>query len=290
MTFAEAKKNYDSAHKNKTTTECIVPFNGKPHPPISIHNSKGEPNEEYYKWQFINAFVQSGLCPKDYIGVEVYFPKGNKTSAPLKRDGAVFDNPDWLTHYNDYWQYRVPADLEWLNDHLLAAIEFKKNDKEIEKVFTGQVKPAMREKDPATAYVLGIYYDAERLFLFHRRKGLYLRYDESKNQKGENSKIGDLSLHLPDPYVYIPSLTELNNRVHRPTAFDRSKRGIDELDTITTIASIQIQTAFSDVLRALDKAGLVNQRGYQIIVQTFALKIFDEVIEEFASSVWLPCG
>jgi type I restriction enzyme M protein len=149
--------------------------------------------------------------------------------------------PSGSVIYNDYWAQRKSEDLEWLNDHLLAVIEFKKNEKEIEKVFTGQIKAAMREKEPSTAYVLGMYWHAERLFLFHRRDGLYLRYDESKNQKGDVSKIGDLSLHLPDAYAFIPSFDELKTRVHRPSTFDRSRRKIDDLDTITSIATVQIQ-------------------------------------------------
>ncbi len=232
--------------------------------------------EEYYKWQFLYALIQSGLFAKDFIGAEVRFPKGSKTSQPLKMDAAIFDDAEWITHYLEYWQHRKSADLEWLNHHLLAVVEFKKNDKEIEKVFTGQVKPAMKEKDPATAYVLGLYYDAERLYLFHRREGCYLRYDEAKNQKGDRSKVGDLSVHLPDPYLAIPSFDELKARVHRPTALDRSKRTIQELDMIPSIQTVQLQIALSDVLRALDKAGLVNQRGYQILIEAFALKIFDE--------------
>jgi type I restriction enzyme M protein len=228
------------------------------------------------KWQFIYGLIHSGLYAKDYIGAEIRFPKGNKASAPLRLDGAIFDDPAWLQHYNDYWKQRRPHDLEWLNAHLLAVIECKRDDKEIEKVFTGQVKPAMKEKDPATAYVLGMYYDRERLYLFHRRDGLILRYDEAKNQKGKDSKVGDLALHLPDPYTYIPSFDDLRNRVHRPAQIDRSRRSYTELDVITSIATVQLQTALSDVLRTLDKAGLVNQRGYQVLIETFALKIFDE--------------
>jgi type I restriction enzyme M protein len=128
-------------------------------------------------------------------------------------DGAIFDNSNWLEHYNAYWKYRRSTDLEYLNDHLLAVIEFKKNDKEIEKVFTSQVKPAMREREPANAYVLGVYYGADRLYLFQRRGGKYLRYDEGKNQKGDDSKVGDLSLHLPDPYGYLPSFDELQKQI-----------------------------------------------------------------------------
>jgi type I restriction enzyme M protein len=274
--FAEAKNRFDNHHASATYAECIVPVRGKPHPPVPIKTSAGERNEEYYKWQFINAIVQSGLYPNDYVGVEVHFPKGNKTSAPIKVDAAIFDDPSWVDHYNKFWLNRNSADLEWLNEHLLVAVEFKKGDKEIEKVFTGQVKPAMREREPASAFVLGVYYDTERLYLFQRKNGTVLRYDEAKNQKGEASKIGDLSLHLPDAYAYMPGLDDLKRRINRPATLDRSKRGIADLDVITSIASVQIQTAFSDVLRALDKAGLVNQRGYAILIQTLALKIFDE--------------
>jgi type I restriction enzyme M protein len=274
--FSQAKASFDDAHRNAKDCICLVPVRGRSHEPVSICNVKGEPSEEYYKWQFIYALVNSGLYAKDYIGSEVHFPKGNKSSQALKLDAAIFDSPDWVDHYIAYWSERKSSDLEWLNEHLLAVIEFKKNDKEIERVFTGQVKAAMREKEPTTAYVLGIYYDAERLYLFHRREGRYLRYDESKNQKAEASKVGDLSLHLPDPYIYLPSFSDLLTRVHRPSLLDRSKRAIDDLDTITSIASVQIQTALSEVLRALDKVNLVDQRGYGIFIQTFALKIFDE--------------
>jgi type I restriction enzyme M protein len=284
-TFSEAKQKFDKDLGKSTVLKlALVPVDGNPKKDIPIRNVKGETNEEYYKWQFIYALINSGLYPKDYIGVEVRFPKGSKTSAPLKLDGAVFDDPDWITRYHQYWLNRKAEDLEWLNSHLLAVIEFKKGDKEIDKVFTGQVKPAMKEKDPATAYVLGIYYDTERLYLFHRRDGFFLRYDEAKNQKGDQSQIGDLTLHLPDQYLFIPSFTELKSRVYRPSKIDRSKRSIYDLDIITSIAATQMRDALSNVLRTLDMAGLVNQRGYGILIQTFALKIFDEKRNERASN------
>lgn len=275
--FSIAKQAFDSGPgRANVLAESIVPVDGKPKKDITIRNVDGTPLEEYYKWQFLYALIHSGLFAKDFIGTEVRFPKGSKTSQPLKMDAAIFDATEWIIHYQDYWQHRESADLEWLNDHLLAVIEFKRNDKEIEKVFTGQIKPAMKEKDPATAYVLGIYYHTERLYLFHRRNGCYVRYDEGKNQKGELSKVSDLSLHLPDPYLAIPSFDDLRSRVHKPTALDRSRRTIQDLEIIPSIQIVQLQTALSDVLRALDKAGLVNQRGYQVLIETFALKIFDE--------------
>jgi type I restriction enzyme M protein len=103
-----------------------------------------------------------------------------------------------------------------------------------------------------------------------------LRYDEAKNQKGDQSQVGDLSLHLPDPYHFIPSFKELKNRVHRPSIIDRSRRCVKDLDIITSIGTVQMRDALSNVLRVLDRTGLVNQRGYEILIQTLALKIFDE--------------
>jgi type I restriction enzyme M protein len=163
-TFASAKSDFDATHRNSKTAKCIVPVNGKVRDTASIQDISGKPSEEYYKWQFIHALINSGLYARDFVGVEIQFPKGN--NAVLKLDGAIFDSGDWLKHYIAYWKERRSTDLEWLNDHVLAVIEFKKNDKEIEKVFTSQVKPAMREKEPAQAYVLGIYFGADRLYLF----------------------------------------------------------------------------------------------------------------------------
>jgi type I restriction enzyme M protein len=128
--FAAAKAEFDSKHATATLAACIVPVRGKAHPPIAIRYVSGQPIEEYYKWQFINAIVLSGLYPKDYVGVEVHFRKGNKGSAALKLDAAIFDDPAWVDHYNAYWADHTPSHLEWLNEHLIAVVEFKKGDKD----------------------------------------------------------------------------------------------------------------------------------------------------------------
>lgn len=275
--FVEKKEEFDnSLGRNEKIATSIVPVDGKYISDIKIKNASGERIEEYYKWQFIYALVNSGMYNKDYIGVEVRFPKGNKTSAPLKVDAVIFDNPQWLDKYNSYWKDKNISDLDWLNEHILTVIEFKKGDKEIEKVYNGQVKAAMKQKEPSMDYVLGIYYDAERMYLFHRRNGLYLRYDENKNIKGDDSKIGDLSLQLFDPYIYLPDYNELVSRKNKAETIDRSCRTIMDLDTITSRLTISLQDALSSVLRSLDKVGLRSQRGYEILIQTFALKIYDE--------------
>jgi type I restriction enzyme M protein len=35
-----------------------------------------------------------------------------------------------VDHYNAYWADYTPSHLEWLNEHLIAVVEFKKGDKE----------------------------------------------------------------------------------------------------------------------------------------------------------------
>ena len=68
----------------------------------------------------------------------------------------------------------------------------------------------------------------------------------------------------------------MKHLVYKPTLIDRANRTIGELDVIKSISTVQIQDALSNVLRTFDKHGLVNQRGYQIFIEAFALKIFDE--------------
>ena len=277
LSFTAAKNLFDvNEGKGATLSQGIVTVGGKIKTDISIRNSKGEPNEEFYKWQFLHALVDSGLYEKDYIGTEVSFPKGNKTSASLRMDAAIFDSPDWLDRYLAFLKERRSADLEWLKEHLIATIEFKNGDREIEKVVTGQVKSAMNEKDPSTAYVFGMYYDAGRLYLFHRKNGNFLRYNSALNGKREASKIGDLNLHQPDPYLYIPSFEQLQSAIDLPATLDRTKRGIADLDTVSELASQQMQDALSDILRRLTQLGLFNQTGYRLFIETLATKIYDE--------------
>ena len=35
-----------------------------------------------------------------------------------------------MDHYNAYWADYTPSHLEWLNEHLIAVVEFKKGDKD----------------------------------------------------------------------------------------------------------------------------------------------------------------
>ncbi|MCU5325626.1 SAM-dependent methyltransferase [Bacillus cereus] len=276
-TFGEEKIKFDSIYgSSKKLAKSLVPEDGKIKSDILLRGSNNEKLEDYYKWQFIYSLISSGLYQKDFIGTEVRFPKGTTGAAPLRIDAAIFDSVEWIDYYRDYWDNKTPASLQWLGDHLVAVIEFKRGSQEVQRALSNQIKPAMREKDPSDSFVLGMYYDEEKLYLFQRKDGKYLRYDESKNQKGDKSLTADLSLHISDPYYFIPSFTELMGKINLPSTTNWSDRNINDLEVITSISTVQIRDAMSKILRTFDKTGLVNQRGFEILIQTFALKIYDE--------------
>jgi len=273
-TFLEAKQEFDKKYSTKKEFTSFVPVNLTTKKDYAIKNKKSLPNEEYYKWQFFYSIVYSGLYQKDYLGCEVFFPKGNKNSAPIKLDGAIFDDPQWFGWYKKYHKDKDQESLDWLRKHLIAVIEFKKEDsKDIETVYNQQLKPAIKESEQE--FCLGILYDTERLYLFQKKNNIFLRLDESYNSKAEKSSTKDLSLHLTDAYYKIPSFEQIQKKLINIT-LDRTKRTIDDLDIVTGISSKQLTDGVSDILRVMDKVGMKNQRGYEILIQIMALKIFDE--------------
>jgi len=276
--FLDAKLDFDNKYSlSLLLPKSLVPVNGKYINDISLKNKKGEKSEEYYKWQFIYALIHSGLYSKDYIGVEIYFPKGNKNAAPIKMDGCIFDDKNWIDDYEKWISNKEQNSLEWLRNHVIAVIEFKKeDDKTTEENFNSQIKAYLKEPEPLDRYILSFYYDFERLYIFQRNKGKILRYNERYNTKGENSGTKDLSLNLTDNYNNIPSFNELVQKINKPKKRNLSQRTINDLDLISDLHSNQVNNAMSNILRVMDKAGLVNQRGYEILIQVLALKIFDE--------------
>ncbi|MCE8163059.1 MAG: N-6 DNA methylase [Candidatus Moeniiplasma glomeromycotorum] len=270
--FLQAKQEFDSKYSSQKEFMSFIPT--QLNIVRFIKGKDGKPNEEYYKWQFFYSLIYSGLYQKDYIGCEVYFPKGNKNSAPIKLDGAIFDDPKWFEYYEKFHRNKDQQSLDWLRKHLIGVIEFKKeNPKDTEIVYNQQLKPAMKESE--NKFCLGILYDAERLYLFQKRNENYLRLNEPYNLKGEKSTTKDLCLHLTDAYYKIPSFNHLQSKVVRVT-IDRTKRTIDDLDIITGVHSKQLSDGVSQILRVMDKVSMKNQRGYEILIQTLALKIFDE--------------
>lgn len=258
--------------------DCFLPVHltigGKEN---DLYKKDGSHNEQYYKWQFLYCFVSAGLCSKDFIGVEVSFPKGNKNSASIKLDAAIFDNKDWFEHYSALHTKKDDSkwdELNWLKEHLICGIEFKKEgSKDIKGVFNSQLKAYMNESSKET--VFGILYDEGRLYLFKGVGKQYLRLSDEFNI--ENKGKIDATYDVPDPYVNLLSfdgMLKYNSIASQLT--DYSGRHLIDLGIISKTDSRKLNDALYQILHTMDKCGLVNQKGYNILIQLLALKIYDE--------------
>lgn len=272
--FSSVKEEFDRKFGGAEVFLSLVPVHLTHNKNVRIKNIRNEKNEEYYRCQFIYSLINSGMYSRDYIGEEVCFPKGNKNSSPIKFDAAVFDDKNWFEVYKRWHGKGRQEDLDWLRKHLICVMEFKNEEcKETDIVYNQQLKPALKEVE--STFAIGILYDTERLFLFKKKGDVFLRLNESLNRKGDTSSIKDLSLDLPDAYNKIPSFEQLQRKIGSYN-IDRSKRTIDDLEIISGIYSKQLTDGISNILRVIDKVGMKNNRGYEILIQTLALKIYDE--------------
>lgn len=278
ITFENEKILFDDKYRTAKEIDCFLPVHltigGKEN---DLYKKDGSHNEQYYKWQFLYCFVSAGLCSKDFIGVEVSFPKGNKNSASIKLDAAVFDNKDWLEHYSALHTKKDDSkwdELNWLKEHLICGIEFKKEgSKDIKGVFNSQLKAYMNESSKET--VFGILYDEGRLYLFKGVGKQYLRLSDEFNI--ENKGKIDATYDVPDPYVNLLSfdgMLKYNSIASQLT--DYSGRHLIDLGIISKTDSRKLNDALYQILHTMDKCGLVNQKGYNILIQLLALKIYDE--------------
>ncbi len=277
-TFEQLKIKYDIENHNVTAVDCFLPvhltFSKKE---TSLLKKDGSYNEQYYKWQFLTCFVETGLCSKDYIGVEVQFPKGNKNAAGIKLDAAIFDDKNWFSHYKALHTKKDDSkwdDLNWLKEHLLCGIEFKKEGgKDVKGVFNSQLKAYMNESSKNT--VFGILYDEGRLYLFKNVGKAYIRLSDEFNI--ENKEKTEPTFDVPDGYANLLSFDEMiNYDKASKTVVDYSGRKLEELFIISKTDSKKLNDALYQILHTMDKCGLVNQKGYNILIQLLALKIYDE--------------
>ena len=69
-----------------------------------LRHSLGRPSRsDFVQWEFIYNLISSGKIPsRDYIGAEIYFPKGNIHSAPIKIDSVIFSDIAWIDYYRNY--------------------------------------------------------------------------------------------------------------------------------------------------------------------------------------------
>ena len=277
MSFSQSKVKFDQNFRNlKVLEKSLCTVDGKFIENISLIDSKGVHNEEYYKWQFIYSLIDSNLISRDLIGTEIYFPKGNIGSAPIKIDAVVFSNTDWIEHYAKYRLGKDQDSLNWLRKSSIFMIEFKRdgNQKKIEQIFNSQIKATLKESD--CEKVLGAYYDMGRLYLFKRVGSKIFRLDNSKNLPNSQRILEQYQLEITDPYYLIPNHKELLKVNKELISQDESEKYIEDLDVIFSMNDEGIKTSLDQILRRLDSVSLFNEEGYHILIQMLAIKIFDE--------------
>lgn len=277
--FEILKEEYDREHSELRKVKCFLPVHlTKGLEENRLVKSDGTWNEQYYKWQFLSCYVASGLCPADYIGTEVQFPKGNKRSAMLKMDAAVFDDKSWFYHYQQLHSKKDDSkwdELNWLKEHLLCVMEFKKDgNKDIKGVFNSQLKAYMNESSKSMVY--GILYDEGRLYFFKQAGKAYYRFSDEFNI--ENRGKMEPSFDVPDAYANLLSFERMKESTQSLCSMaDYSGRTLTDLSVISKIDSKKLSSALARIVYVLDECGLKSgQRGYNILIQMLALKIYDE--------------
>lgn len=275
--FSQARIKYNEQYKNQSIlTKSLCTVDGKFIENISIKDVHGEPNEEFYKWQFIYSLVSAELIPsRDYIGAEIYFPKGNVHSQPIKIDSVIFSDIKWIDYYRKYRENPKDVDsLQKVRELAVGVIEYKRNDKSIEQVFSSQIRAAIKEPD--SPFVLGIYYDTGRLFLFKRIGDEITRFDNNKSFPTSQRVLERFQLEITDPYSAIPSLDNISKIINKKYTSDRSNMKIEDLDVVYTIHDDNMKIALNSIMRVLDSVSLSNQEGYMHLIQLIAMKIYDE--------------
>lgn len=277
MDFSQARIKFNDLYKNKNVLpKSLCTVDGKFIENISIKDVYGQPNEEFYKWQFIYSLVYSERIPsRDYVGAEIYFPKGNINSAPIKIDSVIFSDITWIDYYRKYRNNPADVDsLQKVREMAVGVIEYKRNGKTIEQVFSSQIRAAIKE--PESPFVLGIYYDAGRLFLFKRINDEITRFDNNLSFPTSQKILERYQLEITDPYYTIPTLYNIEKILNQNTKIDRSNMHIEDLDIVYTIQDDNMKNALNSIMRVLDSVSLSNEEGYMLLIQLIAMKIYDE--------------
>ena len=277
MDFSQARIKFNNEYLRKNVLpKSICTVDGKFIDNISIKDVHGNPNEEFYKWQFIYSMVNAELIPsRDYIGAEIYFPKGNIHSDPIKIDSVIFSDIKWIDYYRKYRENPKDVDsLQKVRELAVGVIEYKRNDKSIEQVFSSQIRAAIKEPD--SPFVLGIYYDAGRLFLFKRVGDEITRFDNNKSFPTSQKILERYQLEITDPYSAIPSLDSISKIINKKDIGDRSNLKLEDLDIVYTIHDDNMKNALNSIMIVLDSVSLSNQEGYMHLIQLIAMKIYDE--------------
>lgn len=273
--FATAIREFDemyAARSDLPRSLCTV--DGRFLDSIKLRNKAGNRLEEYYKWQFVFGMIKGRGYPRDCIGVEIYLPKGNIGSTPIKLDACIFNSPNWLALYRAYRIGKDQDALTKLRTLMVCVVEFKREGKRIEQIFNAQIRAALKEPDAPV--VLGYYYDEGRLYIFKRTSDGIFRLDAAKNFQKSQRILEQFQLELTDPYFLIPEYNQLSRLLTEGVSSTNIIYEVADLDPIYTVNGERFKSSLNRILRALDLQSMVDDQGYMIVIHLIASKIYDE--------------
>ena len=126
-----------------------------------------------------------------------------------------------------------PADvdsLQMVRKLAVEVIKYKRNDKTIEQVFSSLVRAAMKEPD--SPFVLGVYYETGRLYLFKKIGNEITRFDNALSFPNSQKILEQYQLEITDPYKTIPTIDNLEKIIIKDDRTDRGKMHIEDLDIV----------------------------------------------------------
>ena len=226
-----------------------------------IKDKRGNFTEEWYRARFIYLLVKSGLYPRENIGVELDFPKGNAGKA-IKPDIVVFKYDKWTQDYARH-------NHEELRKNFLVVFEAKNESDNVAKAIEKQLEVCMERY--IGDRVFGIYFDCKEDILILKKisSQSLKRYYFDRSISGL-TYLEKLNLSLRDPLKELPSYKDLYDNV--VTLSNKSNLHFPDLDPIS-------EDSFPEVLNTLKRQKDQIRPKFEIrdlIVEFLTLKIYDE--------------
>lgn len=252
---------------------------------VSVARSDGTVSEQFYKWQLVHGLVNTGRIPADNIGAELSVPRGSRGSSDLYIDLVIFSDDKWAQLYDDLKAGKASVDWDDLINLMVGCGEIKDDKADnIESTLSRQLLPAL--KATTGAYSLGFYYNAGHLVLISRQttsEGVFEERLDPTKQGTSGSRVAQLNAYVPDNWETFPALDRILSR-GTPLGVSRANRSFGELDVISSRSQRPVESALEAINRKLDSASVGADIGYRIVVETLAVKVYDEKRSEDAGA------
>jgi type I restriction enzyme M protein len=245
---------------------------------ISLARADGRPNEQFYKWQLINALIKTRRIPAEHIGAELQIPRGSLRSTDLYVDVVIFSTPEWKAIYDSLAAGQRDHDWGELYALVVGCGEIKDDPADDpERTISRQLMPALNAT--SRSYSLGFYHNAGHLVLVARSTdevGTSTTRMDPMRQGSSGTALTRLDPSIPDSWQAFPTLQMILTRGAGGLNGSRAGRTADDLDVMSSRSQRPIEAALDAITRVLDATSLRAELGYRIVIETLAAKEFDE--------------